>query len=102
MCSLPTKQRPLRVAEFDRLFGESVVRSTRVNRTRLDVELDSTAEDRALDLADRESGCCSFFTFAFEAVGPNVVMRIEVPMSQTAVLDGLAARIGAVTRGPIA
>ncbi|MGW9169798.1 hypothetical protein ACWGPP_19270 [Agromyces sp. NPDC055657] len=98
-CSLPTAQRPLRVAEFDRLFAESVLGLTRVNLTRLDVELKAAAADRARDLAVRESACCSFFTFSFVKGVPNVVMRIEVPAAQTAVIDSLAARVDAVTRG---
>ncbi|WP_237171085.1 hypothetical protein, partial [Mycobacteroides abscessus] len=100
-CSLPSAERPLRVAEFDRLFGESAVRSTRVTTTRLDVELDAAAQHRARDLAARESECCSYFTFTFETVGPNVVMRIEVPPSQSAVLDALAGRVDVATRGGV-
>ncbi|ART72884.1 hypothetical protein BTO20_33860 [Mycobacterium dioxanotrophicus] len=98
-CTLPTAERPFRVAEFDRLFGESAVRWTRPNATRLDVVLDAVAEERARGLAAREAGCCSFFTFRFVADGTKVVMCIDVPASQSVVLDGLAARMGAAKRG---
>jgi hypothetical protein len=96
-CSLPAADQPLRVAEFDRLFDESVARCSRVSATRLDVVLDGVAEDRARELAARESACCSFFVFGFEPAGPNVVMSIEVPDAQTPVLSALATRLRAVT-----
>ena len=94
-CSLPTVEQPLRVAEFDRLFAESVLRSTRVSVTRLDLVLPAAAEPAARDLAAREVDCCSFFTFDFEAAGSDVVMGIGVPRSRTQVLDALTERVRA-------
>lgn len=96
-CSLPTVDRPLRVAEFDGLFGQSVLRSTRVNATRLDLVLAAEAEAAARHLAAREVGCCSFFRFDFDTAGSDVVMRIGVPPSHTDVLDALARRVGDMT-----
>jgi len=53
--------------------------------------VDAAAEDRARDLAERESHCCSFFTFEFsDGDAGTVAMRITVPGSQVAVLDALA------------
>lgn len=98
-CSLPTVEQPLRVAEFDRLFTESVLRSTRVSVTRLDLVLPAAAEPAARDLAAREVGCCSFFTFDFESAGSDVVMGISVPQSQTRVLDALTDRVIAAIGG---
>ena len=94
-CSLPTVEQPLRVAEFDRLFGESVLRSTRVSTTRLDLVLVADAEAAARDLAAREIGCCSFFSFEFDSADGDVVMRIGVPESRVDVLDALAGRLRA-------
>ncbi|KUH83498.1 MULTISPECIES: hypothetical protein [unclassified Mycobacterium] len=96
-CSLPTLERPLRVAEFDRLFGESVLQSTRVSSTRLDLVLAAECEPTARDLAARELGCCSFFGFEFDWTGSDLVMHIGVPDSRTEVLDALEVRICAVT-----
>jgi hypothetical protein len=93
-CTLPTADRPLRVAEFDHLFAV-VLRAERRAPTLLDVLLPRGVEDSARDLARRESQCCSFFTFEFDAVGDDVVMHIGVPMSQVEVLDRLAARVAA-------
>jgi hypothetical protein len=93
-CTLPTSERPLRVAEFDDLFT-FVVRSERPAPQRLDVVLRRIVEAAARDLARRESACCSFFTFEFETVGDDVVMHIAVPPEHVAVLDALEARVSA-------
>lgn len=95
-CSLPSAERPLRVAEFDVLFRESVLRWMRISRSRLELTLAAEARAVAGDLAARESGCCSFFTFTFEPANSGVVMAIEVPASQVAVLDAVTARVAAV------
>jgi hypothetical protein len=91
-CTLPTAERPLRVAEFDDLFA-FVVRAERSQPRRLDLVLRRIVESPARDLARREGQCCSFFTFDFEAVGDDVVMRIGVPPEHLEVLDALEARV---------
>jgi hypothetical protein len=89
-CTLPTSERPLRVAEFDDLFT-FVVRSERLAPQRLDVVLRRIVEAAARDLARRESECCSFFTFEFESAGDDLVMHIAVPAEHVEVLDALEA-----------
>jgi hypothetical protein len=93
-CTLPTEERPLRVAEFDDLFA-FVVRAQRRESQRLDVVLRRIVEAPARDLARREGECCSFFTFDFEPAGEDVVMHILVPPERVVVLDALQARIAA-------
>jgi hypothetical protein len=93
-CTLPTTERPLRVAEFDDLFS-FVVRADRRDPQRLDLVLRRIVEAPARDLAQRESSCCSFFTFEFEAVGEDLLIRIGVPAEHVAVLDALEARAAA-------
>lgn len=91
-CTLPTAQQPLREAEFAGLFATALGAVTRVSPTRLRLELDPAAEAAARDLAQRESSCCSFFTFDFTRHGTQAVwMEIEVPPARVEVLDGLAA-----------
>jgi hypothetical protein len=90
-CTLPTPERPLRVAEFDDLFS-AVRRSDRPQPTLLDLVLPVDVEEAARALAARESECCSFFTFGFEPAGDDVVMHISVPPQQVEVLDALEAR----------
>jgi hypothetical protein len=91
-CALPTAKRPLRVAEFDQLFAHALTMQ-RPDPTRLDVVLPRGAEATARDLAARESECCSFFTFEFEAAGDDVVMHVGVPPQQVEVLDAIEARV---------
>jgi len=91
-CTLPTAERPLRVAEFDDLFT-LVVRAERRDPALLDLVLPGGVEVTARDLARRETECCSFFTFEFESVGDYVVMHIAVPRERAEVLDALEARV---------
>lgn len=93
VCTLPSAERPLRVAEFGELFARSLRRVVQVSRTRLRLELDAAAAGAARDLAGRETGCCSFFTFGFEPAGEDAVwMDVGVPLERAGVLAGLAAR----------
>jgi len=89
-CTLPTAERPLRVAEFDDIFT-SVVRAERQDPTRLDLEVPRAVEAAARDLARRESDC-SFLTFEFESAGDNVLTHIGVPRERVEVLDAIEAR----------
>jgi hypothetical protein len=91
-CTLPTADRPVRVAEFDGLFAVAR-RSDRPEPTRLVLFLPRDVDASARDLARRESECCSFFTFGFQSDGEDLVMRVEVPSSQVEVLDAIEARI---------
>ncbi|MEU2040379.1 hypothetical protein [Nocardia niwae] len=92
-CTLPTVEQPIRVAEFDRFFAESVRRARRRNPTRLDLLLTVDAGPAARELAARETNCCSFFTFGFDSTDAGPVMRVGVPEAYTEVLDVFAARV---------
>jgi len=96
-CTLPTVERPLRLAEFDELFATSVRSVERLDpaRLRLDLEPDASVAARAADLAVRETGCCSFFTFTLTATGGTVQLDVAVPAAQVEVLDALADRAAA-------
>lgn len=89
-CTLPTEERPLRVAEFGNFLG-SVTSSSRPARTRLDLVIPRRAEATGRDLAEREAACCAFFDFEFESAGTDVVMHVSVPPEHAAVLDALEA-----------
>jgi thioredoxin len=101
-CTLPTADRPVRVAEFDELF-RSVREVDRVGSTRLRLVLDETGGvvDQARDLTAREAECCSFFDFDVSAAEDGrVVVDVRVPDSRAVVLDGLAAQAKAAQPGP--
>ncbi|MFC0528780.1 hypothetical protein [Phytohabitans kaempferiae] len=94
-CTLPTADRPTRLAEFDALFTTAVHAMSRPSPTRLSFTLDPTTAGRAADLAVRESACCSFFTFTVTVAGGEVTLDAAVPARHRDVLDALAARAAA-------
>lgn len=97
-CTLPTVDRPLRLAEFDDLFAAALRGQRRLSPTVLRWELDPAAEATARDLAAREGDCCSFFSFAFGPGGEMLELYVEVPPAQVEVLDALAERAAARSR----
>jgi hypothetical protein len=99
-CILPTIERPLRRAEFDRLFATALRAQQRMTPTRLRWTLDPVAEDLARDLTARETVCCSFFTFTFAPSADALHVDVEVPASHVDVLNGLAGRAAATAGMP--
>ena len=91
-CTLPTAQRPLRVAEFDELFATALRSQRRLSPTELRWELAAGTEAVVRDLVARESACCSFFTFDVSASPAAVAVEVRVPVGQEEILDGLADR----------
>lgn len=93
-CTLPTEERPLRVAEWDALFSERLTSSSRPEPLRLHLDLASGPgiEERVRDLVARESGCCSFFTFTTTPGQGLIGLDIAVDAAHEAVLDALAVR----------
>lgn len=93
-CTLPTAQVPLRVAEFDDLFSQSMHEVERLDVTRLRLVLTGGDPTEAVtrDLTARESECCSFFDFHLDRKGDHVVLEVRVSPAHVEVLDGLATR----------
>jgi len=97
-CTLPTAEQPLRLAEFDALFTDAVRDGERLTQRHIRVTLIGGTEvaDSVRDLADRETKCCSFFTFSVSEPEPGVVqLDIEVPAGHVEVLDALQAQAAA-------
>jgi hypothetical protein len=99
-CTLPTAERPTRVAEFDDLFATAVtwVERPEPTRLRLGLPADPEVAGRVANLAVRENGCCAFFTFTLTTSGQDVHLEVTVPATYAEVLDGLAARVPAAVR----
>jgi hypothetical protein len=97
-CTLPTAERPVRVAEFDALLAVAVRPAERLSPTRLRIHLPGgpIAEITTRDLVAREARCCSFFAFDVRASPAATVLEIQVPDGQVAVLDALQQRADAV------
>ncbi|MFJ5831403.1 hypothetical protein [Streptomyces sp. NPDC093089] len=96
-CTLPTENQPLRVAEWDALLSERLTSRSRPHplHLRLDLTGGQGVEEQVRDLMERESGCCSFFTFTLTAGGDQLHLDISVDQAHETVLDALAARAGA-------
>lgn len=92
-CTMPTAERPLRLAEFDALFA-SAVRS--VERHGKDVRMRLAGEEGLVeqvhDLTARETSCCSFFTFTIDGTDQDLTLDISVPPARQEILDALAQR----------
>ncbi|MGW2275954.1 hypothetical protein [Streptomyces yangpuensis] len=96
-CTLPTEERPLRVAEWDALFSERLTSVSRPQplRLRLDLAGGEGVADRVRDLVERESSCCSFFTFTTTPTDDLVRLDVVVDRAHEGVLDALVLRTAA-------
>jgi hypothetical protein len=94
-CTLPAVDRPLRLAEFDDLFATVLVGQERVSPTRLRWRLDASVESIVRNLTERESSCCSFFTFTLTPHSDALNIDVDVPLEQVLVLDALSDRAAA-------
>ncbi len=93
-CTLPTEERPLRVAEWDALFAGHLTAVDSPAPAQLHLSLSGAAglEERVRGLADRENGCCSFFTFAVTAADGAVRLDVIVDPAHEPVLRALSVR----------
>jgi hypothetical protein len=94
-CTLPTAEQPLRLAEFDRLFGSvsAAVERRGPQTARISFPPQPEIAAQAADLVVRETRCCSFFTFSLTATGGALHLDVTVPESQTAVLESVLGRV---------
>jgi hypothetical protein len=99
-CALPTVERPLREREFDDLFASSLLGAVRTSPTTAELTLTRESVSQARDLAERETSCCSFFSFDVREAGDagdagaEVAMSITVPSMHAAVLEALVDSAG--------
>jgi len=93
-CTLPTAERPTRLAEFDTLFATAVRDVERVTPTHARLRLTGPAglEETVRDLTAREAQCCSFFTFTLTPHGDALTLDIQVPKPYAEVLASLTDR----------
>ena len=93
-CTLPAADLPGRLAEFDAAFAAGLRHAELVSPThaRLVFTADRAQSEALAGLLDRESQCCSFFTFGQRAEGDTVTVDVTVPPAHAAVLSALAGR----------
>jgi hypothetical protein len=99
-CELPTSDQPLRVAEFHDLFTDHLLGHDRVAATTLDLAFpDEPGLAVAVgDLTERETACCSFFSFSLCHEDGGLLLRVAVPATYVEVLDGLERLAGLAAR----
>ncbi len=98
-CTLPTAERPLRSTEFDALFAAAVRRVEQRGRDiRLHLRGEPGLADRVRDLTERETQCCSFFTFGVAGTDLDLTLDIAVPPARQEILEALAARARELAR----
>lgn len=93
-CTLPAADLPGRLAEFDAAFAAGLQRAEVISPThaRLVFTADQAQAEALAGLLDRESQCCSFFTFDQKAAGGIVTVDVTVPAGHAGTLAALAAR----------
>jgi hypothetical protein len=93
-CTLPSRERPLRLMEFNDLFSRALLGLTRCGPGRLRLVFDGSAEVETIagDLTARESACCSFFEFTTVRGHGRLTLDIGVPAGHEPVLDALTAQ----------
>ena len=93
-CTLPAADLPGRLAEFDAAFAAGLRSAEVISPThaRLVFSADQAQAKALAGLLDRESQCCSFFTFDQKAEGSIVTVDVTVPAGHAETLSALAAR----------
>jgi hypothetical protein len=93
-CTLPAAELPGRLAEFDAAFAAGLRRADVISPThaRLVFTADRAQAEALAGLLDRESQCCSFFTFDQRAEGDRVTVDVTVPPGHAETLAALAGR----------
>jgi hypothetical protein len=93
-CTLPAADLPGRLAEFDAAFAAGLRQAELVSPThaRLVFTADQAQSQALAGLLDRESQCCSFFTFDQRAEGDLVTVDVTVPPAHAETLTALTGR----------
>jgi len=93
-CTLPAADMPGRAAEFDEAFAAGLRHAELVSPThaRWVFAADGARAQALAGLLDRESQCCSFFTFGQRAEGDTVTVDVTVPPGHADALAVLAGR----------
>jgi hypothetical protein len=98
-CTLPTVERPLRLAEFETLFSGHLTDLVWAgDLLRLSLSGGPGVRAEVADLTARETACCSFFDFTLSGPPDAMVLEVGVPAERREILDGLAALAEAARR----
>ena len=92
-CTLPTAERPLRLAEFEDLFADHLTVTTWVgDRLRLSLSGDAGLREQVADLTARENAVLLVLRLhAVDGSADAVVLEVGVPAQRQEILDALDA-----------
>ncbi len=98
-CTLPTAERPARMAAFEKLFATAArgVESNGPTHARLRLPGPAGLEATVRDLTERETRCCSFFSFTVSPDGDSLTLDIQVREQYADVLASLIGRAAAAS-----
>ena len=91
-CTLPTVERPLRLAEFDSVFALATSVEYDGRTARLHLSGLPALREAVVDLTNRESQCCSFFAFTVDGTESEVDLTIAAPVQHEEIVAALVAR----------
>jgi hypothetical protein len=87
-CTLVASDARSQLGEWEGLLGRVVGGSERVSANRLELTLLPDADiGSIISLAQRETTCCAFFSFAIEIRTDHLVLVVEVPDDAVEILD---------------
>jgi hypothetical protein len=91
-CTLEAGAARAQLAEWRGLLAGAVARRNRVATGRLELVLSSGFDqvDALVRLAQRETTCCTFFSFSLAVTAVGLTLVIEVPHGAESVLDAFA------------
>jgi hypothetical protein len=94
-CSLSATELPVRLEEIEALGGDALL-GARVDGAHAELRFTAATgvRERVQRLADAESRCCAFLTFAIAEARDEVVLTVDGPADAAGVVGELAAAFG--------
>ena len=91
-CTLSASDARSQLSEWQGILSHSVDNSERVSPNRLQLRFSADADiESVINLAQRESACCTFFSFSIEIATDHLLLIIEVPNEAVQILDQLTS-----------
>ena len=91
-CTLAASDARSQLGEWEEILRRAVGGSERVSANRLELTLVPDADiGSIISLAQRETTCCAFFSFAVAIRADHLVLVVEVPDDAVGILDQFGA-----------
>ena len=91
-CTLPSVERPLRIAEFEHLLSKATATAA-VDATTATFSFapEALTAAAAAELASREVECCSFFSFRLDIGAERLELTVQAPRGHEPLVAALQA-----------